>query len=73
MSGAGKIADFAASAVKNGVPEDVLAAARLHFLDAIGVGIAAASVSDNATWSQAATPGDASLLGGEQPKPVPQR
>ena len=64
MSGAGRIADFAASAVKDGVPEDVLAAARLHFLDAIGVGIAASSVADNATWSQAATPGDASLLGG---------
>lgn len=64
MSGAGIIADFAARAMRDGVPQEVLGAARLHFLDAIGVGIAASTVADNATWSQAATPGDASLLGG---------
>ena len=64
MSGAGRIADFALRTVNDGVPDDVLAAARLHFLDAIGVGIAASTVADNSTWSQAATPGNASLLGG---------
>ena len=64
MSGAGRIADFASHTVNDGVPDDVLAAARLHFLDAIGVGIAASTVADNSTWSQAATPGNASLLGG---------
>jgi 2-methylcitrate dehydratase PrpD len=64
MSGASRIADFALHAVNDGVPDDVLAAARLHFLDAIGVGIAASTVADNSTWSQAATPGYASLLGG---------
>ena len=64
MSGASRIADFALHAVNDGVPDDVLAAARLHFLDAIGVGIAASTVADNSTWSQAATPGNASLLGG---------
>lgn len=64
MSGAGRIADFALRTLDDAVPDDVLAAARLHFLDAIGVGIAASSVADNATWPQAATPGNASLLGG---------
>lgn len=64
MSGAGIIADFAARTMRDGVPQEVLNAARLHFLDAIGVGIAASTVADNATWSQAATSGGASLLGG---------
>ena len=64
MSGAGIIVDFAARTMRDGVPQEVLNAARLHFLDAIGVGIAASTVADNATWSQAATSGGASLLGG---------
>lgn len=64
MSGAGIIADFAARTMRDGVPQEVLNAAHLHFLDAIGVGIAASTVADNATWSQAATSGGASLLGG---------
>lgn len=64
MSGAGVIADFALRTMRDGAPQEVLSAARLHFLDAIGVGIAASTVADNATWSQAATPGNAILLGG---------
>ena len=64
MSGAGVIADFALRTMRDGAPQEVLSAARLHFLDAIGVGIAASTVADNATWSQAATSGNAILLGG---------
>jgi len=64
MTGAGRIADFALQTFTDGVPDDVLIAARLHFLDAVGVGMAASTVADNAAWSGAATPGDASLLGG---------
>ena len=64
MMGAGRIADFALQTLTDGVPDDVLTAARLHLLDAVGVGMAASTVADNATWSRAATPGDASLLGG---------
>lgn len=40
-----KIADFALALKSEHVPDDVLAAARLHLLDALGVGIAASSSS----------------------------
>lgn len=49
------------------VPETVLAAAKLHFLDAIGVGLAASSVPQNAGWATALAPvggtGEATVLG----------
>ena len=66
MSGAGRIADFATHAVVDGVPDDVLAAAKLHLLDAVGVGIAASTVADNAQWADisGSVSGSASLLGG---------
>jgi len=69
MSGAGRIADFVIDATANGVPDDVLAIAKLHFLDAIGVGIAASTVAENAKWAGLTGPGAASLLAGGTAEP----
>ena len=44
MTGAARIADFAAATFADGVPDHVLEAAQLHLLDAIGVGLASASL-----------------------------
>ena len=64
MSGSGVIADFVARTAHDGVPEAVMASARLHFLDALGVGIAASTVAENRALPQEAANGTASLLGG---------
>lgn len=64
MTGAERIAEFAARTFEDGVPEPVLDGAHLHFLDAIGVGIASSTVADNAGWAKAAPPGAACLLSG---------
>ncbi|HSF63050.1 MAG TPA: MmgE/PrpD family protein [Paracoccaceae bacterium] len=49
------------------LPEDVAAAARLHFLDAVGVGLAASRVPQNAGWADALASaggtGSATVLG----------
>ena len=58
------IADFVTRTVHDGVPEAVLASARLHFLDAIGVGIAASMVVENKSLAEGAADGTASLLCG---------
>lgn len=64
VSGAARIADFAAETFARGVPDAVLDAAHLHLLDAVGVGIASASLSENGRWAGAASAGAASLLTG---------
>jgi len=64
VSGSGVIADFVARTAHDGVPEAVMASARLHFLDALGVGIAASTVAENRALAQEAANGIASLLGG---------
>lgn len=64
MTGAERIAEFAARTLREDLPDAVLDAASLHFLDAIGVGIASSTVADNAGWATAAAPGAASLLSG---------
>ena len=66
MTGAGRIADFAAHTMADGVPDEVLEVAKLHLLDAVGVGIAASTVADNAQWASipGSGSGAASLLGG---------
>lgn len=64
VSGAAHIADFAAATFASGVPDAVLDAAHLHLLDALGVGLASATVAENAGWARAAPAGSASLLGG---------
>jgi len=63
-TGAARIADFAAKTFDNGVPDHVLEAAKLHLLDALGVGLASSTIKSNAAWASAAAPGLASLLGG---------
>lgn len=62
MTGAEQIAAFAARCYASEVPQQVLDAAHLHFADAIGVGIASATVADNGRWASAASAGSASLL-----------
>ena len=69
MTGAERIAEFAAHTLKGGVPGPVLDAAHLHFLDALGVGIASSTVGDNAGWAAAASAGSASLLLGGTAEP----
>ncbi|WP_370400412.1 MmgE/PrpD family protein [Sulfitobacter sp. JB4-11] len=69
MTGAAQIAEFALRTLRDGVPDDVLAAAHLHFLDGIGVGIASATVAGNARWAAAAADGCASLLTGGTAEP----
>lgn len=64
MTGAEQIAAFAAQTFADGVPQAVLDAAHLHMLDALGVGIASATIAENAHWAAAAPPGTASLLSG---------
>ncbi|WP_299756387.1 MmgE/PrpD family protein [uncultured Boseongicola sp.] len=64
MTGAERIAAFAAQTFVEGVPEEVLDAAHMHLLDALGVGIASSTVADNADWAGAAPAGSASLLSG---------
>lgn len=64
MTGAARIAAFAARTLSKGVPLDVQNAALLHLLDALGVGIASSTVADNSGWAAAASPGSASLLSG---------
>lgn len=65
MTGAERIADFVQSLRGFALPVEVADAARLHFLDAIGVGLAASSVAHSARWRDAAgPPGPATLLGG---------
>ena len=69
MTGAQRIAEFAARTLKEGVPSQVLDAAHLHFLDALGIGIASSTVADNAGWAAAASAGSASLLLGGTAEP----
>jgi len=69
MTGAERIAAFAARVRDDGVPQQVLDAARLHLLDAIGVGIASSTVAGNADWASAAPAGSASLLSGGTAEP----
>lgn len=69
MTGAARIADFAAATFADGVPDHVLEAAQLHLLDAIGVGLASASLPENAGWAAAAAAGSASLLSGGTAEP----
>lgn len=69
MTGAQRIAEFATRTLKEGVLEPVLDAAHLHFLDALGVGIASSTVTDNAGWAAAAPAGSASLLSGGTAEP----
>lgn len=69
MTGAARIAEFAARTLKEGVPQEVLDAAHLHFLDAMGVGIASSAVAGNGGWARAAPPGAAGLLSGGTAEP----
>lgn len=66
MTGAERIAVFAEALDPRAVPEDVVKAARLHFLDAVGVGIAASVGPDQSRWSDAVEPGgrNKTLAGG---------
>ena len=69
MTGAQRIAAFAAQTFRDGVPSHVVDAAHLHLLDALGVGIASATVAENAQWADAATDGPARLLTGGTAEP----
>jgi 2-methylcitrate dehydratase PrpD len=78
MTGAERIASFARDLSLEGVPADVLTAARLHLMDALGVGLAASTGADQRHWSKAisvagpstvlsgttATPAEAAMLNG---------
>lgn len=64
VSGAARIAEFAAATFATGVTHGVLEAAHLHLLDALGVGLASATLAENSGWARAAPAGSASLLGG---------
>lgn len=54
MTPARRIARFATGLRLADVPAPVVAAAKLHFLDALGVGLAASTVPLSAGWSEAA-------------------
>lgn len=54
MSAARRIAGFAAALRLADVPAPVVTAAKLHFLDAIGVGLAASTVPLAASWADGA-------------------
>jgi len=69
MTGAERIAEFAARTLMEGVPQLVLDAAHLHLLDALGVGIASSTVVGNTDWAAAAPAGSASLLSGGTAEP----
>lgn len=78
MTGAERLADFALAFQVEALPDHVAVAARLHLLDAIGVGIAASTGADQAGWTNAieaggqattlaggkAAPADAAMLNG---------
>lgn len=59
MTGAARIADFARDFRLSALPPAVKRAARLHMLDAIGVGIAAAAGPEQRQWARAVAPGTA--------------
>jgi 2-methylcitrate dehydratase PrpD len=68
MSAARRIARFSAGLRLADIPAPVMAAAKLHFLDAIGVGLAASTVPLMANWADGAQrigggDGPASVLG----------
>ncbi len=62
-----RIARFATGLRLADIPSDVVKAAKLHFLDAIGVGLAASTVPLSARWADAVHriggPGPATVLG----------
>ncbi|MFQ5566676.1 MAG: MmgE/PrpD family protein, partial [Paracoccaceae bacterium] len=60
-----RIAQFAAGLRLADIPAEVVAAAKLHFLDAIGVGLAASTVPLSAGWA-----GAAQRIGGAGPATV---
>jgi 2-methylcitrate dehydratase PrpD len=70
MTAARSIASFASSLRLAEIPEPVVNAAKLHFLDAIGVGLAASTVPLSAPWADAARriggAGPATVLGREE-------
>jgi len=67
MSAARRIARFACGLRLDDVPAPVVEAAKLHFLDALGVGLAASTVPLSAGWADAAAriggAGPATVLG----------
>lgn len=69
MTAAEQIAAFAAQVFEDGVPDTVLDAAHLHLLDAIGIGIAASTVVENAGWANSVSSGTATLLNGGTAEP----
>ncbi len=71
MSAARAIADFAAGVSLSDIPETVKQAARLHFADATGVGLAASAGRAQQAWSGAMSKGGgASCLTGGTSTPV---
>lgn len=69
MTGAERLARFALSS--DPIPAPVRAAARLHALDALGVGYAAAAGAEQKGWARAFdTPGPATLLTGGTASPA---
>ena len=69
---AARIADFALSFDAGTLPDGVAAAAALHFLDAVGVGLAASAGREQAGWAAASgSPGPATLLFGGTAAPGP--
>lgn len=71
MTGAERLADFALSFALGDLPGDVIRAARLHFIDAVGVGLAAAAGPEQARWSGAVTGGgSATTLAGRTATPA---
>ena len=70
MTGADQLVDFAMTFDPADVPEEVDRLARLHFLDAIGVGLAASAGPDQAGWTRATSgPGTATTLDGGSATP----
>jgi 2-methylcitrate dehydratase PrpD len=78
MTGADQIARFARDLSLEDMPADAIAAAQLHLMDALGVGLAASTGADQRRWSGAlsdagpstvlsgvtATPAEAAMLNG---------
>ena len=66
MTGAEKLADFALGFDLSTLPDEVVRAARLHFIDAVGVGLAASAGPEQGRWSGAVTGGGSAttLAGG---------
>ena len=69
-------ADFVLGLTLDAVPDDVIAAAREHFLDALGVGLAAASLAEGRALGESVARlgagGGSTALGRTTPLPAAQ-